>query len=106
MESYEHALQAWLDMVNAMLVEHRKTFCQNLPPEQVKCDHDSSPKYQRIVRRDGSTFCFIRKDNGDVLKATSWRAPAPHARGNIFTRRESLGVNAFGANYIQRGKAK
>lgn len=103
MESFEQALEGWLKMVNEMLIEHRKTFCSSLAPEEVKVRNMNAPKYLAVTRRDDSVFCFINQANGDVLKAATWRAPAPHARGNIFTRRESLGVNAFGANYIKRG---
>ena len=41
-------------------------------------------KYARIVMDHGSAWGFINLENGDVLKSASWRAPAKHARGNIF----------------------
>lgn len=49
-----------------------------------------------------SAFCFIDKNNGDVLKAAGWKAPAKHSRGNIFDG--SWGVNAvsvYGAKYMR-----
>jgi hypothetical protein len=102
MESFEEALKDWQKRVNDMLLEHRKTFCSTLAPEVIHV-LEGGPKYHKVNRSDGSVFCFIDKQNGDVLKAATWRGPAPHARGNIFTRRESLGVGPFGANYIKRG---
>lgn len=50
-------------------------------------------RYIRIVSAtknvDGSYLSrscwgFVDKTNGDVLKAAGWKAPAKHARGNIF----------------------
>lgn len=61
-------------------------------------------KYIKIVRADNQTsvHCFINAENGDVLKAASWKAPAKHARGNIF--KEDNGLNCmsqFGAAYLR-----
>lgn len=70
-------------------------------------------KYQRIVVTDthkngdalsadrgGSVFCFINKENGDVLKADGWKGPAKGARSNIFNDKHGLdGVSEYGANY-------
>ena len=44
-------------------------------------------KYARLVTvRQGqrsSAMGFINLENGDILKADGWKAPAKHARGNI-----------------------
>lgn len=29
-------------------------------------------------------YCFIEKSTGDIFRAASYKAPAKHARGNIF----------------------
>jgi len=58
-------------------------------------------RYVKVIRYD-SVHCFVDKINGDVLKAASWRAPAKHARGNIFD--EDLGASAmtqWGAKYLR-----
>lgn len=50
-------------------------------------------KYVRIISNHGgsnSVHCFVDKTNGDVLKAASWKAPAKHARGNIFDEHNGL----------------
>lgn len=47
-------------------------------------------------------FCFVDKTNGDILKAATWKAPAKHARGNIFD--EDGGANAVdwhGGRYLR-----
>jgi len=41
-------------------------------------------KYARIVQDNSCAWGFINLENGDLLRAASWKAPAKHARGNIF----------------------
>lgn len=63
-------------------------------------------KYIRVVRSRGefdrAVFCFVDKTTGQILKASSWSAPAKGARGTIFA--EDCGasaINEYGANYIR-----
>ena len=50
----------------------------------------------------GSAYCFVDRTNGDVLKAASWKAPAKHARGNIFDDSNGLKfMSAYGAAYLR-----
>jgi len=58
-------------------------------------------KYIRVIR-GGSVHCFVDMTNGDVLKAASWKAPAKHARGNIFNIDHGLGsMGEFGPAYLR-----
>lgn len=64
-------------------------------------------RYVRIVRRDasgggGSAYAFIDRTNGDILKPASYKAPAKHARGNIFA--DDFGVSCcqiHSVNYLR-----
>lgn len=40
-------------------------------------------KYIKIIR-DRAVYAFINRENGDIMKPAGWKAPAKHARGNIF----------------------
>lgn len=45
-------------------------------------------KYARLVttnvlKSSRSAMGFVNLENGDILKADGWKAPAKHARGNI-----------------------
>jgi len=57
-------------------------------------DITSRTKYARIYVNNGSqnmVWGFVRLDNGDVLKAESWKKPALNfARGNIFDKAHGL----------------
>ena len=63
-------------------------------------------RYAKIIKEEGSHNCsvhtFVDMTNGNILKAGSWKAPAPNGvRGNIFS--DDLGrsvINEHGANYI------
>jgi hypothetical protein len=64
---------------------------------------DFLQKRVRIVRED-SAHCFVDIATGDVLKAASWKAPAKHARGNIFDESNGLKwMGPFGPAYLTRG---
>lgn len=60
-------------------------------------------RYTRLYRvRKGhrQIYCFIDQ-NGDILKAASYKAPAKHARGSIFSDDAIKSVTYFGANYLR-----
>ena len=58
-------------------------------------------RYIRITC-DRSVHAFVDKTNGDVLKPASWKAPAKHARGNIFDAKNGLGsMGPFGPAYLR-----
>lgn len=48
-----------------------------------------------------SVFCFVNRENGDILKAASWKAPAKHARGNVLRDDRLDAVGRYGANYMR-----
>lgn len=50
-------------------------------------------RYAKIVLDRGnqkSVAGFVDLNNGDVLKAASWAAPAKKARGNIFSENQGM----------------
>lgn len=98
-------LQVWVGLVHEMREEHRRLHFPNLSPEVLTIE--KGRKYARIVanRRDGgggrSVFCFVSLETGDILKAHSWKRPAPHVRGNIFAANPLEGVTQYGAAYMR-----
>ena len=58
-------------------------------------------RYVRIIR--GTTaHCFVDRENGDVLKAASWKTPAKGVRGNIFDEFNGLKfMKGFGTVYLK-----
>lgn len=75
----------------------------NLNPPTISVD-SGGRKYKRIVSNNGTQrmiVCFIHAENGDVLKAATWKAPAKHARGNIFSEHGGMeGISERGTTAI------
>ena len=65
---------------------------------------DFGRKYAKVVVGD-SVHTFVNKENGDILKAASFKAPAKNGvRGSIFA--EDFGMSAvgpYGALYLSGG---
>lgn len=98
-------LTAFLKGCSAILVKHFQDNGYKHPVDEVYAEYGS--RYVRVMRRTpGSAgacaHCFVDRTNGDVLKAASWKAPAKHARGNIFSPDNGLsGMGPYGAVYLR-----
>lgn len=54
---------------------------------------------------NSSAHAFIDRTTGDVLKPATWKAPAKHARGNIFDDKNGLGsMGEYGPAYLKQGR--
>lgn len=96
-------VEHFLPMLTAMSVEHHGKNFPNVPAPTYTMMGGS--KYVRIVQTSHgsrSSFCFVDLINGDVLKAASWKKPAPTARSNIFDDDIGRsGVGPYGAKYLR-----
>ena len=85
---FEKAANAFLKGAQKIVTANEKK--QNLDIGNTELSFDKGRRYWRIwsIRqgdaRHKSAWAFIDTTNGDVLKPASWRAPAKHARGNIY----------------------
>lgn len=74
----------------------------NLPREYLSVNFGR--RYAKLIKGYGNNrgvYCFVDMTNGDVLKAATWRAPAKHARGNLFAPDGGLGCTGpYGAAYM------
>lgn len=113
--SFDEALSAFVAAAQAKIdAEYAERF-KNLVP--CRLDKVYGHRYVKIVRvrrhRDEqgnvvdtefgrSVFCFVDRTNGNVLKAASWKAPAKHARGNVYAQGNGAdAVSCWGANYLR-----
>lgn len=97
----ETALQNFVAMAQAMILAHHERYFSGMTPPTLSVERGR--KYAKIVRTEygsRSVYCFVELSTGNVLKAASWKAPAKHARGNIFAPNPIAGVNEYGANYL------
>lgn len=58
-------------------------------------------RYVKVIYNH-SVHSFIDMNNGDVLKPASFKAPAKHARGNLFDEKNGLaGMGPHGPAYLR-----
>lgn len=49
-----------------------------------------------------SAYCFVDRDNGNILKPDGWKKPSPIPRGNVLDRAErQRAVTPYGARYMR-----
>lgn len=81
-------LPEWVAEAQAMFNEHYEGRYATLNPPEVYIA--GGRKYIKIAKRGGgsnSVWCFVRAEDGAILKAASWKAPALNfARGSIFDK--------------------
>ena len=100
-------IDLFLSLLSQLYADHYAKHYSNLVPPRF--DLNKGDKYIRVVtidrRRDretgeiidgpgGSVYCFISRENGDLLKAAGWKGPAKGARGNIFNDNCDVGTRA------------
>ena len=98
-------IEQFVTVVKAIRNEYYARHFPSLEVEDIRIKWGR--KYAKLVvvtpeGRDGSVYCFVNIENGDILKAASWNAPAKHARGNVNS--DDLGASAvgpYGANYLR-----
>jgi len=101
---FDTALNDFLAYCQAMINDHFAKRLPNLEPDVLSID-PRGRKYVRIVRAGAngtsrSVYCFVNRENGDVLKAASWKAPAQYARGTVYGPPEGYGVTVYGGEYL------
>ena len=100
-------LQLWLTGANKVIADNytKSNWPATLPKDVLIANEGE--RYIKILRvREGATtgaaYAFIDRTNGDVLMAASWRAPAKHARGNLFSPDNGLTcVGPYGIAYLR-----
>lgn len=89
----------------------KKVDAQKNEIETVTLEKAVGPKYIKIVHAikhnnsgkvvSRSAWAFVDKETGDVFKPASWKAPAKHARANIFKPNTWSSVSAYGPAYLR-----
>jgi hypothetical protein len=111
---FDSALNRFLSVVNSAVKRYAEKHYQNLNWSDTPGDPNSyfSPllveagsKYLRIVSAhhgSRSVYCFIRKADGAIMKASSWKVPAKGERFNIFKpeKYEGLDMNLQGTGWL------
>lgn len=105
LENFESTFQSWLAKCQEIINNHYALNLTNLTPPILTIKQGS--KFIKIVsvdagRTSGSAWAFINKENGDVMKPATFKAPAKHSRGNIFDENNGMaGVSPYGPAYLR-----
>lgn len=93
-ETFDSLFKDFLKYIGEVVEAHT-----NKDPELTA---EAGKKYIRVVRSDigRSVYCFVDMTTGDILKPASWKAPAKHARGNIYNPMTWTCVGPFGIAYL------
>lgn len=111
-ETIKAAVEKYVSALQIKVNEYFAARFKNLTPPVL--DAQYGQKYAKIVRveeHSRSVHSFvalvdiatkeITAKAGDILKAASWKAPAPHARGSILNSDPLVGVGVYGADYMR-----
>jgi len=108
-KDFDKALNMFLKGAQKLIDDdYRKNYTNLKPP---KLTAKKGGRYVKIIRKEQSgsgtsVHAFVdAKDGptfGDVLKPASWKAPAKHARGNLFDGSWGLKyMSAYGPAYLK-----
>jgi len=67
----------------------------------------AGPRYVRVFKdphgssSGRSVYCFVRKDDGTVLKPRGWKGPAKGSRGNIYDPSSWGNMSRYGVGYLR-----
>lgn len=95
------AVEMFVKGAQKKIDDHYKKDLPNSEPDILKIQ--KGKRYIKVVQtrrgqKGGSVWAFVDAQEGntfgDILKPASWKAPAKHARGNVFDG--SWGVNSVG----------
>ena len=109
-QQFKAALSGFLAAAQAKVNEHMKQYA---PMQAVRLDTQDGQRYVRVVAIDtvngheaenGSAYCFIDKENGNVLKPAGWKGPEKkNPRSNIYAQDfGASGVTGYGTVSLRR----
>ena len=104
--SFEKHFETWLEGAQRICNEnHQRRYVGDFPTlDQPILTAKKGSRYIKIIRSDphSAVHAFVDRKNGDILKPASWKAPAKHARGNIFDNDNGLAsMGEYGPAYLR-----
>lgn len=105
MENFDERLTSFVLGCEVKVRTYTAEQFPNIDPHTISITTERGKRYVRVVRVDSggrSAHCFVDTTNGNVLKAAGWKAPAKHARGNIFNADNGLDcMTPYGTAYLR-----
>jgi hypothetical protein len=110
LQPFEDALKAYLEGARKIIEAHYDKMGYDYSPGEtfefeLVADVKPNTKFVRVVKQERGSravYSFIERSTGNVLKADSWKKPAKHPRGNIYSEKHGLEThNWFGPAYLR-----
>lgn len=96
---FEKALETYYVGVQKIADDYAAKHFPNNPKEPWELHR---LKVRARIKHGGGVHSFVDYATGDVLKASSWVAPAKHARGNIYDAHNGLKtMGPYGPAYLK-----
>ena len=88
LDQFKDVLEQFLNKWQDVIYEYFAKNFETLEPSMLR--YKIGKRYVKVSKCDngslvGSVSAFIDMDNGDIYKSASSKAPAKHARGNIYS---------------------
>lgn len=108
--NYDSALKKWVSSVRDMIEKSYNNDMDRGYSWRVDLEIQSGSRFDKIVKSTAcgdssesrSVYAFIEKKTGDIYKPASWKAPAKHARGNIYAEDGGLKcADPYGIAYLR-----
>ncbi len=77
---------------------NRKYFAEHYPRSEVPEISSTMGKKWIKVIRETSVYAFIHMQTGEIFFPAGWRAPAKHARGNVYA--EDYGMSCCNVSSV------
>ena len=91
--------QNWLSFCKSLKASYMAKYFPNNPTDELTAKNGR--KYIKI-NCGSSVWSFVNKENGDILRPASWKAPAKQARGNIYDEYNGMKyINNYGPAYMR-----
>jgi hypothetical protein len=98
-DSFKPAFDIFYAGYQQIYRNHMESSFPTLTPDPFS--YTEGPKFIKIIVGTAVTT-FIDKKTGDIFKSASWRAPAKHARGNLFDPSNGLQfIGPYGPAYLR-----
>ena len=105
-EEFFGRLQGYLDGVLDIVKKDAAQYTYHTAPHTIRFSY--GPRYTRVYiteyveRPRERIYSFLDMTNGDILKPATYKAPAKHARGNIFDADYGLSrTTPYGPEYLR-----
>lgn len=96
---FDQALERYVEGCKAIHAAYKAKHFPNIAEEPWRVER--LQKRARVVN-GGGVHSFVDYETGNVLKPAGWKAPAKHARGNIFDAANGLGsMGPYGPAYLR-----